>query len=66
MDFKAKASLFLVLLAVVSCGVKGDPQPPLKPPHLGRGKPTFKEAIKSVKPANVESIKKEDDSESEQ
>lgn len=65
MDFRAKISLFIVLFAVLSCGVKGDPQPPLKPTHLGRGKPTFKEAIKSVEPAEVEKIEREEDDESE-
>jgi hypothetical protein len=25
-----------------ACGVRGDPQPPLAPSELGRGKPTFK------------------------
>lgn len=43
--------VFLSTLVFVftACGVKGDPQPPLEPPQLGRGKPTFKKAAESVK-----------------
>lgn len=33
--------LLVTLLFVVSCGVKGKPQPPDKTPYIGRGEPTF-------------------------
>lgn len=32
----------LALVLFVGCGVRGRPEPPLKPPTLGHGKPTFK------------------------
>ena len=41
--------LFTIVFVFTACGVKGDPQPPLQPPQLGRGKPTFKKAAESVK-----------------
>ncbi len=31
-------------LFISGCGVRGRPQPPLTPPELGRGEPTFKRA----------------------
>jgi hypothetical protein len=38
-----KTFFCLALLASLeACGVRGDPQPPLTPTELGRGKPTFK------------------------
>lgn len=43
---------FLVLFLssiVIGCGVKGDPQPPLTPPLLGRGEPSFSKATESLK-----------------
>lgn len=43
-----KSKLFLACLVasvpLVGCGVRGKPQPPLTPPELGRGQPTFKRA----------------------
>jgi hypothetical protein len=35
--------LFLVLASLVlaSCGVKGKPMPPLEPPSIGTGEPTY-------------------------
>lgn len=35
---------FIFFAALVSCGVRGRPQPPLTPAELGRGQPTFKRA----------------------
>lgn len=44
----------LLLLGVCSaCGVKGRPQPPLEPPELGRGEPTFKRATEEFRFQNV-------------
>ncbi len=31
-------------MTLAACGVRGAPQPPLTPPELGRGQPTFKRA----------------------
>ncbi|MBX7230608.1 MAG: hypothetical protein K1X29_00850 [Bdellovibrionales bacterium] len=39
---------FVVAMSL-SCGVKGDPLPPLKPSELGRGRPTFKRAAETIK-----------------
>ncbi len=46
MNYKTK---FLIILAAINllglgCGVKGDPQPPLEPPFIGRGEPTYDNA----------------------
>jgi hypothetical protein len=41
------------LLALCACGVKGDPLPPEKPVELGRGRPTYKRAMKNVKVSPV-------------
>jgi hypothetical protein len=39
----------LILLGLCSCGVKGNPQPPLAPPVLGRGEPSYSRATEGVK-----------------
>lgn len=44
-----RIELGLILLALVNCGVKGDPVPPEKPPELGRGHPTYKRATEDIK-----------------
>jgi len=54
MSKKIKWIFFLGSLTfLVGCGVKGDPQPPLTPAALGRGEPTFKDAVKEVKPVKI-------------
>ena len=35
---------FVAFSALLACGVRGKPQPPLTPAELGRGQPTFKRA----------------------
>lgn len=44
-------SLLLILSGafVAGCGVKGAPLPPLTPPPLGRGEPTYSEATRKSK-----------------
>lgn len=37
-------SVGFTLALGAGCGVRGKPQPPLTPPELGRGEPTFKRA----------------------
>ena len=37
---------FLTSFILTSCGVKGKPLPPEKPTYIGRGKPTYKRAMK--------------------
>ncbi len=32
---------YLMILALVGCGVKGDPQPPSQPPMIGHGEPNY-------------------------
>jgi hypothetical protein len=39
----------LVLFALCGCGVKGNPQPPLQSPVLGRGEPNFSKATELVR-----------------
>lgn len=36
--------LCVVVLALAGCGVKGRPLPPLQPPPLGTGEPTYKDS----------------------
>lgn len=38
----------VAVLSLVGCGVRGRPQPPLTPPELGRGEPTFKRATEDL------------------
>lgn len=42
-------SLFLIILGLGACGVKGKPQPPLTAPVLGRGEPNYSKATEKVK-----------------
>ena len=45
----------LALIGFSSCGVRGDPQPPLTPPELGHGQPGFKRASEEFAFPNVPS-----------
>jgi predicted small lipoprotein YifL len=47
MDQLNKVLFCLLSLVLASCGVKGRPLPPLNPPTLGRGEPTYSEATKN-------------------
>ena len=53
------------LLLVVGCGVKGNPQPPLTPPELGRGQPTFKRSAPLPLPKDLHEGSAKSDVESE-
>ena len=55
----------LLSLPLLGCGVKGDPVPPTKPPSLGRGQPTFKDAVKEIKPTPVNATPKKEGEEDE-
>lgn len=41
--------LFLASVFIGGCGVKGAPLPPLTPPPLGRGEPTYSDATRKSK-----------------
>ncbi len=41
--------LILFSLFISACGVKGQPQPPLTAPVLGRGEPSYSKATEKVK-----------------
>lgn len=56
-----KLSLLLFCFILLGCGVKGDPLPPIEPPHLGRGQPTFKEAVKGVQPVPIQKARQEEE-----
>lgn len=43
------------MVLLLSCGVRGPPQPPLTPAELGRGQPTFKRATEEFAFPNVPS-----------
>ena len=53
--------LFVVLLGLNACGVKGDPLPPEKPAELGRGRPTYKRATEGLKIEKNKSVQEEED-----
>ena len=44
-----KKILFITTLALVGCGVKGDPVPPNREAYIGRGRPTYKGATEKIK-----------------
>ena len=56
----------IVFLFTCSCGVKGDPMPPEKPPEMGRGKPTYKRAVEGMAFPNLPPIEEEEDDEDEE
>ncbi|WP_413576443.1 hypothetical protein ACLVWU_00205 [Bdellovibrio sp. HCB290] len=41
--------LFIASVFIAGCGVKGAPLPPLTPPPLGRGEPTYSEKTRKEK-----------------
>jgi hypothetical protein len=48
--------LFLGMVATApSCGVKGKPLPPIEPPTIGRGAPSYKRTAEEAKPQAVPS-----------
>jgi hypothetical protein len=49
------ALTLIVLCALFSCGVRGNPQPPLTSPELGHGEPGFKRASEEFAFPNVSS-----------
>ncbi|WP_413585886.1 hypothetical protein [Bdellovibrio sp. HCB274] len=50
MELLNKSLLLLVAsVFVAGCGVKGAPLPPLTPPPLGRGEPTYSEKTRKDK-----------------
>jgi hypothetical protein len=49
----------------LGCGVKGDPLPPIEPETIGRGKPTYKRAVKNFK-VNENANDVEDEQEEEE
>lgn len=55
---KSTALFFLLMILVattLSCGVKGKPLPPLEPPTIGRGAPSYKRTAEEAKPKVVPS-----------
>jgi hypothetical protein len=50
MNFTLGAGALILLSFFMSaCGVKGQPQPPLTAPVLGRGEPSYSKAAEKVK-----------------
>ncbi len=47
-DFKFICLSITASLFLLGCGVRGRPQPPIEPPDLGRGKPTFTRANREL------------------
>ena len=64
------AILFMVLAGILSCGVKGDPVPPMTPAEIGSGKPLFKgeddESMSPLKKTYNPEDEKNDDQETEE
>ena len=44
-----KKVILILTLFCAGCGVKGNPQPPIEPPTLGRGEPNFSKATEDLK-----------------
>jgi predicted small lipoprotein YifL len=67
-----KSNLKFVILSIsfaaslTGCGVRGRPQPPLTPPELGRGQPSFKRATEEFAFPEVPSPTPVPDSKSQQ
>lgn len=40
----------MIVFSLAGCGVKGKPLPPLVPPPIGRGEPTYSGATANKKP----------------
>ena len=38
----------LALTQFFGCGVRGDPKPPLQDAYIGRGKPSYRDAVKDL------------------
>ena len=57
--------LFLLVIASVNCGVKGDPLPPEKPPILGRGQPSFNRAAEEIELPELPPVMLNDEDEDE-
>lgn len=65
MSLKNILMLGFSLPVLWGCGVKGDPVPPTKPPHLGRGQPTFKDAVKEIEPTPINTAPRKEEEEDE-
>ena len=52
--------LFISLIFISACGVKGDPVPPQAPPPIGRGKPSYSKATMTL-PENKRKMPTEKD-----
>jgi hypothetical protein len=58
--------ILLGILFLSACGVKGDPMPPEKAAELGRGRPTYKRAMKDINVAPVAEDPEEEDEDKEE
>jgi len=47
------SGLFIVSFSLLSCGIKGRPNVPLERPYIGRGKPTYRRAMKGFSSSRV-------------
>ncbi|HAG92045.1 MAG TPA: hypothetical protein DCL41_09240 [Bdellovibrionales bacterium] len=67
MDIDRRILVLVTALILGGCGVKGVPVPPDQSPSIGRGQPTFKDAVKEVQPTPIPKSKaeKEEDSDNE-
>lgn len=48
--------LFVAIYGATGCGVKGKPLPPLEPPTIGRGAPSYKRTAEEAKPKEVPKV----------
>ena len=46
----------LIFFGVAACGVKGKPLPPLEPPTIGRGAPSYKRTAEEAKPQEIPKV----------
>jgi len=65
MRVKQSFLIFVVALFGLSntfCGVRGSPMPPEKPPELGRGRPSYRRAVKGMPQSQKPSLMKKNNS----
>lgn len=68
MNWPKRVAILSILFFVpklTACGVKGDPLPPEKPADLGRGRPTYKRAVKDIQRAEDEDKKQKTEKDKE-
>jgi len=54
--FLSLMTLIVTFGVFTGCGVKGKPLPPLEPPTIGRGAPSYKRTAEQAKPKEIPKV----------